>query len=157
MYASHSNLGGLLREQYLQNMFEPKLNDLRPAERRHMKSIRSWANRSHAKSWKMFHDSCLLTLENIAEKYEVSMENIAIRWAMELDALGTTIVTSDLLDEDINTLPKNLRSVLRFALDEDDRDRIKRIAQKGTTGVRKPSLSIDEEQLYMLKNQRLWL
>ena len=85
------------------------------------------------------------------------MENIAIRWAMELDALGTTIVTSDLLDEDINTLPKNLRSVLRFALDEDDRDRIKRIAQKGTTGVRKPSLSIDDEQLYMLKNQRLWL
>ena len=158
MVVSNSNLGGLLRKKYLEEREQPKRSQLRTSEQRQLEVIQKWANgATKQNSWQMFRERCLVELQNIGDKYEVPLDDVALRWAMELDALGSVVVDTTLLEEDKKMFPSTLRKAFKIELDQDDREIITKIAQLGTTGIKTPTLNIDEEEFFMLQNKKLWL
>ncbi|MEA5618456.1 aldo/keto reductase [Cronbergia sp. UHCC 0137] len=102
--------GGLLSEKYLQKP-EPRNFDLNTASLRKYKTmIDNWG------SWRLFQE-LLSTLKQIADKYEVSIANVAVRYILDQPSVGGVIVGARLgLSEHIEDNAK----VFSFALTEQD-------------------------------------
>ena len=157
MWISRPLMGGLLSNRYLEEMEEPLPSQLTKSQKGHIKVIRKWAKDGKELPWRMFHRHALNTLADIASKYEVSIAAVALRWAVEMEGAGSVVVGTQLLSrEDSSHRPRALRDVFRFALDEKDKERIKVVAQQGTTGIAVPMSPYEEEKyLYELEKHRL--
>ncbi|MBF2002033.1 MAG: aldo/keto reductase [Synechococcales cyanobacterium M58_A2018_015] len=110
LFAYGSVCGGLLTEKYL-NQPEPGRWDLDTASLRKYKNmIDAWGG------WHLFQQ-LLATLHQIAQKHQVSIANVAVRYVLERPAVGGVIVGARLgRSQHIQDNAK----VFRFALDTDD-------------------------------------
>jgi len=157
MWISRPLMAGLLNNRFLKEMEEPLPFRLTKSQKDHLTIVREWAKDGTESPWRMFHRHALYTLAGIASKYEVSIAAIALRWAIEMEGTGSAVVGTQLLaQEDASHRPQTLRDVFRFSLDEEDKERIKAVAQQGTTGIAVPMSPYEEEKyLYELEKQRL--
>ncbi|MBD2496075.1 aldo/keto reductase [Nostoc sp. FACHB-280] len=112
--------GGFLSEKYL-GQSEPRNFDLGTASLRKYKNmIDAWGG------WQLFQE-LLVTLKEIADKYGVSIANVAVRYILDKPAVGGVIVGARLgVSEHI----ENNAKVFGFSLDQEDCDRIDQISQK---------------------------
>ncbi|MCC5637446.1 aldo/keto reductase [Nostoc sp. CHAB 5844] len=112
--------GGLLSEKYLGQM-EPRNFDLATASLRKYKNmIDAWGG------WQLFQE-LLITLQEIADKYGVSITNVAVRYILDKPAVGGVIVGARLgVTEHI----ENNAKVFSFSLAQEDGDRLNQISQK---------------------------
>jgi len=112
--------GGLLSEKYL-GQPEPGSFNLGTASLRKYKNmIDAWGG------WRLFQE-LLSTLQEIADKYGVSIANVAVRYILDKPAVGGVIVGARLgVSEHIESNAK----VFSFTLDQKDCDRIDQTSQK---------------------------
>ncbi|MEB3179041.1 MAG: aldo/keto reductase [Nostocaceae cyanobacterium] len=112
--------GGLLSEKYL-NKGEPSVFDLNTASLRKYKNmIDAWGG------WKLFQE-LLSTLKSIADKYGVSIPNVAVRYILDKPSVGGVIVGARLsVSEHIEDNAK----VFNFSLDEEDLQKIDAVSSK---------------------------
>jgi aryl-alcohol dehydrogenase-like predicted oxidoreductase len=107
-----------------------------------------------AARWKLFQSKMLQTMHEIAQKHDVSVSTVALRWTLQAQHVAATVVSCRLLSpEDVNPQvlrdrPKQLRQVFQLHLDEEDMERLwevsGRLAPEPYDGDRD-----DEEELYM--------
>ncbi|QSJ15249.1 aldo/keto reductase [Nostoc sp. UHCC 0702] len=112
--------GGLLSEKYL-GKSEPRGFDLGTASLRKYKNmIDGWGG------WQLFQE-LLSTLKEIADKHQVSIANVAVRYILDKPAVGGVIVGARLgVSEHIADNAK----IFSFSLDGEDSDRIDIISRK---------------------------
>ncbi|WP_413199708.1 aldo/keto reductase [Nostoc piscinale] len=112
--------GGFLSEKYL-GQPEPRNFDLGTASLRKYKNmIDAWGG------WQLFQE-LLVTLKEIADKYGVSIANVAVRYILDKPAVGGVIVGARLgVSEHI----ENNAKVFSFSLNQEDCDRIEQVSQK---------------------------
>ncbi|MBE9004284.1 aldo/keto reductase [Fortiea sp. LEGE XX443] len=112
--------GGFLSETYLGKP-EPRNVDLATASLRKYKNmIDAWGG------WRLFQE-LLSTLKEIADKYGVTITNVALRYILDKPAVGGVIVGARLgVSEHI----ENNAKVFNFSLDQEDCDRIDHISQQ---------------------------
>ena len=100
-------------------------------------TIQKWAERKEGKHaslqnnrqqlWRYYQQKVLEPMEYMAEKHQVSISTIALRWAHQCNYqhVKTTLVPLCLLSDEQRQIPlhrslKELRTVFRFELDEED-------------------------------------
>lgn len=112
--------GGLLSEKYLGKP-EPRGSDIATVSLRKYKNmVDTWGG------WSLFQE-LLSTLKKIADKHQVSIPNVAVRYILDKPAVGGVIVGARLsISEHIADNAK----VFSFALDGDDLKQIDAISQK---------------------------
>ncbi|OCQ91374.1 aldo/keto reductase [Nostoc sp. MBR 210] len=112
--------GGFLSEKYLSQP-EPRNFDLGTASLRKYKNmIDAWGG------WQLFQE-LQITLKEIADKYGVSIANVAVRYILDKPAVGGVIVGARLgVSEHI----ENNAKVFGFSLAQEDCDRIEQVSQK---------------------------
>jgi aryl-alcohol dehydrogenase-like predicted oxidoreductase len=112
--------GGLISDRYL-NKNEPFGSQLYTASLyKYKKMIDSWGG------WNLFQDM-LKIIKSIAEKHNVSMANVAVRYVLENPVVAGAIIGVRLgLSKHIK---ENLE-VFKFALDPDDLEKINKITSK---------------------------
>jgi aryl-alcohol dehydrogenase-like predicted oxidoreductase len=135
-----------------------------PSESRHLETtLVQWGERHgqqdsddllSAGRWKLFQSKVLQTMHEIAQKHEVSVSTVALRWTLQTQHVAATVVSCRLLSsEDVNPQvlrdrPKQLRQVFQLHLDDEDMERLwevsGRLAPEPYDGDRD-----DEEELYM--------
>ncbi len=105
--------GGFLSERWL-GLPEPTLHALSTESLRHYSAtIRKWGG------WSLLQE-LLFVLKAIADKYRVSIANVALRWVLERPAVSAVIVGARLgLSTDADHFKDNQR-VFEFALDDSD-------------------------------------
>jgi aryl-alcohol dehydrogenase-like predicted oxidoreductase len=109
--------GGLLSDKYL-NKPEPPYRDLNTASlQKYKRMIDAWGG------WNLFQ-RLLGVLDTIAQKYQVSIANVAVRSILEQPAVAGTIVGARL---GVSEHLENNRKVFGFSLDEIDRAQIQDI------------------------------
>ncbi|MGJ5673045.1 MAG: aldo/keto reductase [Nostochopsis sp.] len=120
LFTYGSMCGGLLSEKYL-GQPEPGLFQLSTASLRKYKNmIDAWGG------WKLFQE-LLLTLKQIADKHQVSISNVAIRYILDQPTVGGVIVGAKLgVSEHIEDNAK----VFTFCLDAEDIHNIDVISSK---------------------------
>ncbi|MFB2921398.1 MULTISPECIES: aldo/keto reductase [Aerosakkonema] len=120
LFAYGTLCGGLLSEKYLGHP-EPRGGDLFTVSLRKYKNmVDAWGG------WNLFQE-LLNTLKQIADKYGVSIANVAVRYVLDKPAVGGAIVGARLsISEHIEENAK----VFDFALDAQDGDRIDSISEK---------------------------
>jgi aryl-alcohol dehydrogenase-like predicted oxidoreductase len=112
--------GGLLSEQYL-GQFEPVGTQLNTASLRKYKNmLDAWGG------WKLFQD-LLSLLKKIADKYQVSIANVAVGYILEQSTVAGAIVgarlgVSEHLQENAN--------VFNFSLDQEDYEQLNDILKQ---------------------------
>jgi aryl-alcohol dehydrogenase-like predicted oxidoreductase len=107
-----------------------------------------------ATRWKLFQSKMLSTMHEVAQKHDVSVSTVALRWTLQTQHVAATVVSCRLLSsEDVNPQvlrdrPKQLRQVFQLQLDDEDMERLwevsGRLAPEPYDGDRD-----DEEELYM--------
>ncbi|YAF94829.1 MAG: aldo/keto reductase [Nodularia sp. CChRGM 3473] len=117
LFTYGSICGGLLSEKYLGKP-EPRGNDLATVSLRKYKNmVDAWGG------WQLFQE-LLSTLKQIADKHQVSIANVAVRYILDQPAVGGVIVGARLgISEHIQDNAK----VFSFTLDAEERDRINSI------------------------------
>jgi aryl-alcohol dehydrogenase-like predicted oxidoreductase len=112
--------GGFLSEKYLGKP-EPQSIELTTASLRKYKNmIDAWGG------WRLFQE-LLVTLKEIADKYGVSISNVAVRYILDKPTVGGVIVGAKLgISEHIEDNAK----VFSFSLEQEDSDRIDIISQQ---------------------------
>lgn len=112
--------GGLLSEKYL-GKTEPRSTELTTVSLKKYKNmIDQWGN------WKLFQE-LLLVLKEIADKYQVSIANVAVRYILDKPAVGGVIIGARLgLSEHVEDNAKTFQ----FNLDVDDIGKIDAISNK---------------------------
>ncbi|MBW4559513.1 MAG: aldo/keto reductase [Trichormus sp. ATA11-4-KO1] len=120
LFTYGSVCGGLLSEKYLGKP-EPRSTDLSTVSLRKYKNmIDAWGG------WQLFQE-LLSTLKQIADKHQVSIANVAVRYILDQPAVGGVIVGARLgVSEHIQDNTK----VFSFTLDAADRDRINSISRQ---------------------------
>lgn len=120
LFTYGSLCGGFLSEKYVDKP-EPRSLDLTTVSLRKYKNmIDAWGG------WQLFQE-LLSTLKAIADKYKVSIANVAVRYILDQPAVGGVIVGARLgIAEHIEDNAK----VFSFNLDAEDSDRINSISQK---------------------------
>ena len=113
-------LGGLLSEKYLRKP-EPRRNELTTASlQKYKQMIDVWGG------WGLFQE-LLIQLKLIADRYEVTIANVGVRYVLEQPAVAGAIVGTRLgLSEHI---ADNLR-VFSFSLDAADYDQLEAVLTK---------------------------
>jgi aryl-alcohol dehydrogenase-like predicted oxidoreductase len=114
LFVYGSLCGGLLSERYL-GQPEPKRWDLDTA------SLRKYKNMIDAWGGWMLFQTLLATLQSIAQKHQVSIANVAVRFVLDRPAVGGVIVGTRLgVAEHIADTAK----VFSFSLDDQDKAEI---------------------------------
>jgi aryl-alcohol dehydrogenase-like predicted oxidoreductase len=112
--------GGLLSEKYLGKPEPGSFNLGTVSLRKYKNMIDAWGG------WGLFQE-LLSTLQEIADKYEVSIANVAVRYILDKPAVAGVIVGARLgIAEHI----ENNAKVFGFSLDQEDGDRIDKISQQ---------------------------
>ena len=130
--ASSALAGGLLNEKYLHipdtgldRRGCPIPSYMSSKERRHYNNFLRQRKKSNSElAWHEFSRRVLGTLEIIAEKHEVTISSVALRWAMQLDHIGSIIIGCGFsVDDDWKksmTDCRRLKELYSFHLDSDD-------------------------------------
>jgi aryl-alcohol dehydrogenase-like predicted oxidoreductase len=114
LFAYGSLCGGLLSEAYLGKR-EPGRWDLSTAsQRKYKQMIDVWGG------WTRFQQ-LLSTLDSIAQKHQVSIANVAVRYVLEQPAVGGVIVGARL---GVSQHIQDTAQVFNFALDAEDYQRL---------------------------------
>jgi aryl-alcohol dehydrogenase-like predicted oxidoreductase len=113
LLAYGSICGGLLSERYLGRMKEPSAAELDTLSlRKYKRIIDTWGG------WDLFQE-LLSTLNGIAQKYNVSIANVATRYILDKSAVASVIIGTRLgIVDHIN----NNGQVFHFNLDKSDCD-----------------------------------
>jgi aryl-alcohol dehydrogenase-like predicted oxidoreductase len=105
-----------------------------------------------AARWKLFQSKIMSTLHDIAQKHDVSVSTVALRWTLQTQHVAATVVSCRLLsseDRDPQVLrdrPKQLRQVFQLNLDDEDMERLWEVSGRLAP---EPPRDRDEEELYM--------
>ncbi|MBE9033833.1 aldo/keto reductase [aff. Roholtiella sp. LEGE 12411] len=112
--------GGLLSEKYLGKP-EPRGSELATVSLRKYKNmVDAWGG------WQLFQE-LLAILKEIADKHQVSISNVGVRYILDQPSVGGVIVGARLgVSEHIEDNAK----VFSFSLDDDDRDRINAVSRQ---------------------------
>jgi aryl-alcohol dehydrogenase-like predicted oxidoreductase len=112
--------GGLISEQYL-GPREPQIFQLNTASLKKYKNIiNAWG------SWNLFQE-LLTNLKKIADKHQVSIANVAVRYILEQPTVAGTIVGARL---SISEHLEDNAKVFDFNLDREDYQKIDAVSQK---------------------------
>lgn len=116
--------GGFIREKYL-GLPEPTRRACSTASLlRFANLIRVWGG------WSLFQE-LLYAVKLIADKYDVSMANVAVNWVLRQPSLSAVIVGARLgMASESDHTRSNMRT-FDFSLDEDDISMLDNIAMKG--------------------------
>jgi aryl-alcohol dehydrogenase-like predicted oxidoreductase len=121
LLAYGSICGGLLSESYLGRTRQPSTLELNTLSlRKYMKMIEAWGG------WSLFQE-LLSTLKRIAEKYNVSIANVATRYILDKSAVAGVIIGVRLGIADHRN---NNVQVFNFRLDKSDYDYIDEVYKK---------------------------
>jgi aryl-alcohol dehydrogenase-like predicted oxidoreductase len=113
--------GGLLSESYLGRTRQPSTLELNTLSlRKYMKMIEAWGG------WSLFQE-LLSTLKRIAEKYNVSIANVATRYILDKSAVAGVIIGVRLGIADHRN---NNVQVFNFSLDKSDYNYIDEVCKK---------------------------
>jgi aryl-alcohol dehydrogenase-like predicted oxidoreductase len=121
LLAYGSICGGLLSERYLGRVQEPSLDELDTSSlRKYKRMIDLWGG------WNLFQE-LLSTLKEIAQKYNVSIANVATKYILDKPAVGCVIIGTRLgIVDHIN----NNAQVLHFSLDKSDVEAIDSVCSR---------------------------
>ncbi|HZA07979.1 MAG TPA: aldo/keto reductase, partial [Nitrososphaeraceae archaeon] len=121
LLAYGSICGGLISERYLGKTQPPSTAELDTLSlRKYKKMIDAWGG------WNLFQE-LLSTLKTIAQRYNVSIANVATRYILDKPAVSGVIIGARLgIVDHIN----NNKQVFNFSLDKSDYDAIDRICTK---------------------------
>jgi diketogulonate reductase-like aldo/keto reductase len=113
---------------------------------------------SKSQAWRLVESSVIGTLHQIAVKHNADLASVAIRWAMQMDKIGSVSVGSSLNALDDNdspfSRPRSLRKAFTFHLDEEDMS----LLQEITGGPLFQDESPNPESLMIdMNNKKLWL
>ncbi|KAL5710690.1 hypothetical protein ACHQM5_021224 [Ranunculus cassubicifolius] len=112
-------MGGLLSEKYLDTNVCPPLNT--PSLQKYKKMVDAWGG------WDLFQD-LLRTLKQVANKHEVSIPTVAVRYVLDQPSVAASMVGVRLgLSEHI----QDNKAVFSLVLDEDDMNSIKEVTKNG--------------------------
>lgn len=116
--------GGFFTEKYL-GMPEPTRRACTTASlQRFSHFIRIWGG------WSLFQE-LLYGIKVVADKHDVSMANVAVKWALEHPALSAVIVGARLgMASETDHILNNIRA-FEFSLEDEDMDMLDAIASKG--------------------------
>ncbi|GBG77213.1 hypothetical protein CBR_g23540 [Chara braunii] len=115
-------LGGLLSDKYLGKP-EPRVTNLNTVSlKKYMQTIRQWGG------WSLFQE-LLSTLRSIADKYNISIANVGVRYIADKPAVGAVIIGARLSIS--GHVEDNLRTFSFPGLDSDDIQRIELVVRKG--------------------------
>ncbi len=121
LLAYGSLCGGLMSERYLGRIQEPSVVELNTLSlRKYMRMINAWGG------WNLFQE-LLFTLSEIAQKHNVSVANVAIRYILAKSAVACVIVGVRLGIADHRN---NNSQVFNFSLDKSDCDAIDVVCTK---------------------------
>ena len=121
LLAYGSLCGGLLSERYLGKMQEPSALDLDTLSlKKYKKMIDKWGG------WGLFQE-LLSTLNDIAQKHNVSIANVATRYILQKPAVAGAIIGVRL---GISDHRKSNTQVFNFSLDKSDHDTIDTVCSK---------------------------
>lgn len=84
--------------------------------------IRAWGG------WSLFQE-LLYAIKQVADKHDVTMSNVAIKWALQSSGQTAVVIDASLEDTGIQHCVNNLR-VFHFTLDDDDRRLLDSVASK---------------------------
>lgn len=121
LLAYGSLCGGLMSERYLGRTQEPSIADLDTLSlRKYKKMIDVWGG------WKLFQE-LLSTLNRVAQKFNVSIANVATRYILDKSAVAAVVigVRLGIVDHRSNNL-----QVFDFSLDKSDYDDIEAVCTK---------------------------
>ena len=121
LLAYGSICGGLMSEKYLGRIEEPSILELNTLSlRKYKKMIDAWGG------WKLFQE-LLSILNRIAQKYNVSIANVATQYILDKSAVAAVIIGVRLgIVDHIN----NNSQVFTFSLDKSDYDDIDSVYTK---------------------------
>lgn len=116
--------GGLFSERYL-GMPEPSRKACVTASlQRFATLIRVWGG------WSLFQEM-LYAVKMVADKHEVSMANVAVKWALEHPQLSAVIVGARLgIESETDHVLSNVKA-FEFCLDKEDRELLDSVAVRG--------------------------
>ncbi|CAN8063664.1 unnamed protein product [Agarophyton chilense] len=117
LVAANTLGGGFFSEKYL-GLPEPRKSACSPALLQFAGMIRVWGG------WGLFQQ-LLYEMKGVANKYGVSMANVAVKWALRQPVMAVALET-----ESAEYCKSNLRPFL-FDLDDDDMITLKNVARKG--------------------------
>lgn len=121
LLAYGSLCGGLMSERYLRRTQEPSATELDTLSlRKYKKMIDIWGG------WSLFQE-LLSTLNEIAQKHNVSIANVATRYVLEKPAVAGAIIGVRL---GISDHRNSNAQVLNFSLDKSDYDAIDTVSTK---------------------------
>ena len=121
LLAYGSICGGLLSEQYLGRAQQPSASELNTLSlRKYIRMIDTWGG------WNLFQE-LLSTLKRIADKYHVSIANVATRYILDKSAVAGVIIGVRLGITDHRN--GNVK-VFNFCLDRSDYDEIDSVCTK---------------------------
>ena len=121
LLAYGSLCGGLLSERYLGKIQEPSALDLDTLSlKKYKKMIDKWGG------WGLFQE-LLSTLNDIAQKHNVSIANVATRYILQKPAVAGAIIGVRL---GISDHRKSNTQVFNFSLDKSDHDTIDTVCSK---------------------------
>ncbi|MFB5600008.1 MAG: aldo/keto reductase [Nitrososphaeraceae archaeon] len=121
LLAYGSICGGLLSERYLGRTNPPSAAELDTLSlRKYIKMIEAWGG------WNLFQE-LLSTLKRIAQKYNVSIANVATRYILDKKAVTSVIIGVRL---GISDHRNNNAQVFTFSLDKEDYDDIDTVCKK---------------------------
>jgi diketogulonate reductase-like aldo/keto reductase len=138
--------GGLLSGRYYNRPGEPYKYELTRSERRNLGSLHQWSKRfkNNKDPWLGFQSNMMNVLHHIALKHRVSMEAVALRWALQLDdnnsgVVSRIVVPCDLrsIEEQTQLQPQRLRKVFLLELDEEEMGQLWE-----ASGCEKPSADV---------------
>jgi aryl-alcohol dehydrogenase-like predicted oxidoreductase len=121
LLAYGSLCGGLLSERYLRRRQQPSVTELDTLSlRKYKKMIDKWGG------WILFQE-LLSTLDEIAQKYNVNIANVATRYILEKPAVAGAIIGARL---GISNHRNSNVQVFNFSLDKSDYDAIDTVCSK---------------------------
>jgi aryl-alcohol dehydrogenase-like predicted oxidoreductase len=117
-------------------------------------------NPSAAARWKLYQEKVLSALHDIAQKHDVSMATVALRWTLQVDHVASAVVTCRLLSGDngdprlLQDRSQQLRQVFKFELDEDDMDRLWQVSGRVVPEPFDRDRDEDEEFMEMMESEK---
>lgn len=172
MTLSNPLAGGLLTSKWQGLRYPPLSQEMAPGQHKHMtEMLRKWGNNRQIQSedfnefssWEKYQKELLPVLEHIALYHGVSMAAVALRWSLQLDHVGSTVVRCNMMREmddrprSLSTRLKQLRDVFRFELSKEDMDRLWDVSGVDKSVDRNGEDDEEDELRSMMKNRSLWL
>lgn len=115
---------GFINERYL-GLPEPSKKAFSTASQsRFASTIRLWGG------WNLFQE-LLYSVKQIADKHEVTMPTVAIKWALQQPAFSAVVVGTSLgMPPDVNNCLNNIQA-FQFSLDDEDHRSLESVLKKG--------------------------